>query len=127
MPPVSTPSDWSTASSTRRRGKRRRIEVKVTDHTEPPRVLVCFHDPKRFLAMYRDHLDRDVLFLRHDGPVLPMGGSVRVRLVTPTEDVVLCDATIQAVLPSGVGIVLSLDDDDRSLLRRTAASLLRRK
>ncbi len=127
-PPVSTPSTWSTTSTTTgRRHKRKRMEVKVADHTDPPRVLVRFHDPKRFLAMYRDHLDRDVLFVRHDGPELPAGSPVRVRIVTPTDDVVLCDGTLQAVLPSGVGVVLKLDDDERSLLRRVAASLLRKK
>jgi hypothetical protein len=105
--------------------KRQRLDVRVRLDTDPPRVEARFLDSRRYLAQYRDHLDRDVLFLRHDDLDLALGRRVRVRILLPTDDVVLCDATVGASLPSGTGFVLQLDDGDRSLLRRTAAKLLR--
>jgi hypothetical protein len=101
--------------------------VRVRTDTEPPRVEARFADPRRYLAQYRDHLDRDVLFLRHDDLALAVDTRARVRILLPTDDVVLCDARVGASLPSGTGFVLQLGDDERSLLRRTAAKLLRER
>ncbi len=122
-PPSITPSDFQ--STTTRGRKRKRMEVRVRTDTEPKRVEVRFSDPRRYLAMYRDHLDRDVIFLRHEDLDLAIHSPMRARLVLPNDEVVLCDASVGACLPSGTGILLRLDDDERSLLRRTAAALLR--
>ncbi len=124
---VPPPSDISHVSGRSRKGRRKRVEIRVRMDTDPPRIEARFADAGRYLAMYRDHLDRDVLFLRHDQLDLPLDARVRARLLLPTDDVVLCDARVAAQLPSGVGFVLKLDDDDRSLLRRTAARLLRER
>jgi hypothetical protein len=119
------PSSISRTASERRRTKR--LDIRVAPDASPPRVEARFHDPKRFLSQYRDHLDRDVLFLRHDGLDIAVGRQVRVRLLLPTDDAVVCDAKVATTLPSGMGLLLFLDDDERSLLRRTAARLLRER
>ncbi len=123
--PSVPPSSISHAGSDQRR--RKRVDVRVALDASPPRVDARFYEPKRFLAQYRDHLDRDVLFLRHDDLDIAVGRGVRVRVVLPTDDTVVCDGKVAAVLPSGTGLLLFLDDDDRSLLRRTAARLLRER
>ena len=123
--PSITPSDYSSPGGRSDRPRRQRMEIRVRRDTDPSRVEVRFADARRYLAMYRDHLDRDVLFVRHDELDLPLGSPVRTRLVLPNDEVILCDASVGACLPSGTGLILSLDEGDRSLLRRTAAQLLR--
>ena len=131
MPPLRdepsiTPSEFSAAGGRSGKARRKRLDVRVRLDTQPPRVEARFADARRYLAMYRDHLDRDVLFVRHEDLVdLALDSPVRARLVLPDDEVVLCDARVGACLPSGIGLVLRLDEGDRSLLRRTAAKLLR--
>jgi hypothetical protein len=120
-----TPSTVSQAGSAQRR--RRRLDVRVVADASPPRIEARFHDPNRYLAQYRDHLDRDVLFLRHDDLDIAVGRGVRIRIVLPTEETLVCDGKVAAALPSGTGLLLFLGDDERSLLRRTAARLLRER
>jgi len=122
--PSITPSDFSSAGRSDR-SKRKRMDIRVRRDTSPARVEVRFIDPRRYLAMYREHLDRDVLFVRHDDLDFALQSPVRARLVLPNDQVILCDASVGACLPSGTGFVLKLDDGERSLLRRTAAQLLR--
>ena len=121
------PSDVSRVPGSRGRSdrKRPRVEVRVRTDTDPPRIEARFADSRRYLAQYRDHLDRDVLFLRHEALDFALDRRIRVRILLPTDDVVLCDASVGGCLPSGTGFVLKLDEDQRSLLRRTAAKLLR--
>jgi len=122
--PSITPSGFSSAGRSDRQ-KRKRVDIRVRRDTDPARVEVRFADPRRYLAMYRDHLDRDVLFVRHEDLDMALQCRVRARLVLPNDQVILCDASVGACLPSGTGLLLKLNDAERSLLRRTAAQLLR--
>jgi hypothetical protein len=114
-PVAATPSEISGVGG--RQHRRPGLEISVSDHTDPPRVEVRFNEPRSFLAMFRQHLDRDVLFLRYDGPELRVDGRARVRMVLPTDDVVLCDAHVGANLPSGTGFLLHMTEQERELLR----------
>lgn len=119
------PSDLSGVSA--RGGAGGGLEVVVSDRTDPPRLEVVFAKPRRFLTMYRDHLDKDVLFVRCEGPPLRVDGRVKVRMVLPTEDVVLCNAHVGAILPSGTGLLLHLSSEERDVLRRVYGRLRRDK
>jgi hypothetical protein len=96
------------------------IEIKVSAATDPPRMLVRFTEGVRYRAMLRDHLDKDMLYLRMDPGLAQPGTLYEVRLVLPGDEVVQCSGRVLAVLPSGTAILLSLDDGQRSRMRRAA-------
>jgi hypothetical protein len=98
----------------------------VTSRAKPDRLQVKVR-PATFLHQYRDHLDHDVLFLRLEAAELPVDSAVRVHLVLPTDDRMRCDAVVGAHLPSGTGLILHLEDQERSTLRAVATQLMRQR
>ncbi|MFH1463180.1 MAG: hypothetical protein ABIO70_02230 [Pseudomonadota bacterium] len=101
------------------------LEVRLSESAEPPRILVRFHDRRRFLDMFRDHLDRDMLFLRLEGASLTSGTAVAVRMAFPGGDILLSHGLVLAVLPSGIAIQLRLSAEDRGQVREAATSCQR--
>lgn len=101
------------------------LEVRLSDRSTPAKLLVRFHDKRRFLDMVRDHIDRDMLFVRVDGASLPVGAALSVRMALPAGEVLLCDGLVLAALPSGFGVKLELTDGDRSQVQAAAAASLR--
>ncbi len=120
-------TDGSHSASVTSRAKPDRLQVKVRTDTIPARIEARFSDPATFLHQYRDHLDHDVLFLRLEAAELPVDSAVRVHLVLPTDDRMRCDAVVGAHLPSGTGLILHLEDQERSTLRAVATQLMRQR
>jgi hypothetical protein len=117
---------WDTdGTPTEGRGRPRRVSWTLARHHDPPRLELRFADPRRYLAMYREHLDRDVLFLRLEDPPLRVDSRVKVRVVLPSEAVVLCGAHVAAVLPSGTALLLRLNAEERDTLLREARGVRR--
>jgi hypothetical protein len=98
------------------------VEVRLAASAQPPRLLVRFHDRRRFLDMFRDHLDRDMVFVRCEGAGLATGTTVAVRLAFPGGDIPMAEGLVLAVLPSGVAIQLRLSAEDRNQVRQAVAA-----
>ena len=96
------------------------IEIRVEPGCAPPRITVTFHDPERFRAMYRDHLDQDILFVRLGTTEVVAGTVLEVRIVLPGEEIFRLPGRIVAVLPSGTAILLTLDEGHRFRLQKAA-------
>jgi len=100
--------------------KRRRVDVKVAANANPPIVNVRFNDPKRYQRQYREYLRRDALYVRIEHSGLALDTAVQVRLVIPGGHALIADGRVVADMPTGLGVALVLDDEQRHLLRLAA-------
>lgn len=108
------------AGSKSLRRKRRRVDVRIAHGAKPPLVVVRYNDPLRYNKHYWEHLQRKALQVRCRDADLPAGSEIRLRIVMPGGAVVSCPATVELVMPNGLGLVLELDAGDAASLRLSA-------
>ncbi len=97
-----------------------KVTTRVTLENRPPLVVVRYHDLNRYLADYADYLAKDATFVRWDQQKPDHRAAVSVRLVLPTGQVVACGGQVVALMPSGFGLALLLDDGQRQDLAAAA-------
>ncbi len=111
-----TPSDGSRSPGR----KLRRVEVRIARTAKPPLVMVRYNDPRRYREHYWDNLRGDGLQVRCWDADLAVGAEVSLRLVLPGGGLVTCSGSVAAVMPTGLGLALVLDETDRTTLRQAA-------
>lgn len=91
-------------------------EVQRVPHITPPRVRVRYRDQSVYARDYERHIKSAAL----EVPLRDLGedgARLTVSLIPPGGAPVLCDAEIKVQLPSGVGVALMLNPDQKQALQ----------
>ncbi len=117
-PPTDAPSTSSKVSATPR--KRKRVQVALNLAAKPPAVSLRYNDPARYRSDWNDYLSKDAIFVRWRESKPGHRAKVLLELTLPNGETLSCSGQVVALMPSGFGLSLTLDDDQRAVLKSQA-------
>ncbi len=116
-------ADWRSTLGNRKANPGAGIDCKVAAKARPPVVVVKYRSPRAYVADFERYLSNDALFVRWLGRAPNQDARLSLRIKPPGSPMLSCEGRLVAVLPTGFGVALQLDEDQRRRLAAVAARL----
>ncbi len=118
--PAATDTSITPSTAPSQAPKLQRVQVTLALDARPPVVTLRYNDASRFCSDWTDYLSKDAIFVRWRESKPGHRAKVTLRLVLPSEAELSCDGEVVALMPSGFGLSLKLDDEHKTMLESEA-------